>query len=99
MTNQDSRVIAEELEQLKQDGSRNADVVGARLRLALVCRVGCNPILLTDVIVGDSAIDDLQKEVAERCLELIALHQPVAVDLRTVVSTLKISDDMERVGD
>jgi phosphate transport system protein len=51
------------------------------------------------VIAGDSGIDDLQIEIDSRCFTLIALYQPVAIDLRTVVSALKINTDLERVGD
>ncbi len=51
------------------------------------------------MIGGDSRIDDLQMEIDLRCFTLIALYQPVAIDLRTVVSALKINADLERVGD
>jgi phosphate transport system protein len=48
---------------------------------------------------GDKRIDLLEVEVDERVVELIALHQPVASDLRRIFTTLKISNDIERVGD
>ena len=43
--------------------------------------------------------DTLQIEIDNACFKLLALHQPVAVDLRTVVSSLKVNADLERVGD
>ena len=50
-------------------------------------------------LLATHRIDDLQIEVDKRCFTLLALYQPVAVDLRTVVSALKINTDLERVGD
>src|SRR5262245_2456776 len=99
MTNPDSRRFPEKLEELKQRVITMASAGEERLRLALNGLVGCNPTLLSDVIGGDSRINDLQMEIDNRCLELIALQHPVAGDLRTIVSALKINDDLERVGD
>jgi phosphate transport system protein len=99
MMNHDSRHFSEELEQLKQRVITMAGVAESRLRLALDALVGCNQVLLTEVIGGDSRINDLQMEIDGRCFELIALQHPVAVDLRTVMSALKINSDLERVGD
>ncbi|NIA15810.1 MAG: phosphate signaling complex protein PhoU [Nitrospiraceae bacterium] len=56
-------------------------------------------LLATQVIDGDGEIDDIEVEVEEECLKILALHQPVASDLRFIVATLKISNDLERVGD
>jgi len=47
----------------------------------------------------DDRIDRIEVEIDERAVELIALHQPVASDLRRILTTLKISNDVERVGD
>ena len=51
------------------------------------------------VITGDRAIDESEIEVEEECLHTLALHQPVAFDLRFVVAVLKITNDLERIGD
>jgi phosphate transport system protein len=48
---------------------------------------------------GDEAVDILEQRVDEQVMELLALQQPMAVDLRRVVVTLKIANDLERVGD
>ena len=48
---------------------------------------------------GDSQIDNLEIELEEECLKILALHQPVATDLRFIVSVLKINNDLERVAD
>lgn len=51
------------------------------------------------VIEGDKKIDLMEIDVEEECLHTLALHQPVAVDLRFVVAVLKINHDLERIGD
>lgn len=48
---------------------------------------------------GDEPVDILEQQVDEQVMELLALQQPMAVDLRRVVVTLKIANDLERVGD
>jgi phosphate transport system protein len=51
------------------------------------------------VIEYDSRIDLLEIEVEEECLKILALHQPVAIDLRFIVAVMKINNDLERIGD
>ena len=51
------------------------------------------------VIEGDNLIDQLENEVLEECLKILALHQPVAVDLRRISAVILISTDLERMGD
>jgi len=99
MMNQDSRHFTEEIEQLRQRLIAMAGLAEERLQRALNGLVECNPSLLSDVIVGDPRIEDLLIDIDDRCLKLIALQQPVAIDLRTVISALKINGDLERVGD
>jgi len=55
--------------------------------------------LAAEVIDGDAEIDLLEVELEEECLKILALHQPVAIDLRFVVTAMKINNDLERVGD
>lgn len=52
-----------------------------------------------DVVKGDILIDRAEVELEEECLKVLALHQPVAADLRFVVAVLKINNDLERIGD
>jgi phosphate transport system protein len=47
----------------------------------------------------DVEVDHREVEVEEECLKILALHQPVAVDLRFIVAVLKINNDLERIGD
>lgn len=51
------------------------------------------------VIDKDLDVDSEEVEIEEECLKLLALYQPVAVDLRFIVATLKINNDLERIGD
>ncbi|HEX6615319.1 MAG TPA: phosphate signaling complex protein PhoU [Gemmatimonadales bacterium] len=51
------------------------------------------------VIAGDRVIDNMEVALEERCINLLALHQPMARDLRMLTSALKIASDLERVGD
>ena len=55
--------------------------------------------LARKVIDNDKKVDEMEVEVESDCLKILALHQPVAFDLRYVVSVLKINNDLERVGD
>src|SRR5271156_3849482 len=57
------------------------------------------PNLAEEVIRGDEAIDQEENFVEEECLKMLALHQPVAVDLRRIVAVLKINSDLERMAD
>lgn len=51
------------------------------------------------VMVGDEPVNDLHIEIDARCFKLLALHQPMAADLRVIVAAVKINTDLERVGD
>ncbi len=55
--------------------------------------------LARKVMDGDAEVDQREVDVEEDCLKILALHQPVAVDLRFVVAVLKINSDLERIGD
>ena len=55
--------------------------------------------LAEQVIAADRAIDALEKDLDERCIALLAQQQPVATDLRTVVTALRMSATLERMGD
>lgn len=55
--------------------------------------------LAQKIIDEDIKIDQTEVEVEEECLKILALHQPVAIDLRFIVAVLKINNDLERIGD
>ena len=55
--------------------------------------------LAEEVIATDPLIDRHEVEVEEECLKILALHQPVAIDLRFIIAVLKINNDLERIAD
>ena len=57
------------------------------------------PELAEEVIRDDDAIDRFEVRIEEDCLRILALHQPVAIDLRRVATVLKINNDLERMAD
>ena len=54
---------------------------------------------LEKVLTGDGDVNQLHIEIDDRCFKLLALQQPMAVDLRAIVGAVKINTDLERVGD
>ncbi|MGM0417144.1 MAG: phosphate signaling complex protein PhoU [Thermodesulfobacteriota bacterium] len=58
-----------------------------------------NEAIAREVIASDNEIDIKEVEIEEDCLKIIALHQPVAADLRFLVSCIKINNELERIGD
>jgi len=55
--------------------------------------------LAKDVIKNDEVIDQKEIDIEEDCLKILALHQPVAIDLRRLVMIMKVNNDLERIGD
>ena len=55
--------------------------------------------LADQIIRKDSEIDDTEVDIEEECLKVLALHQPVAVDLRFIIAVIKINNELERIGD
>ncbi len=55
--------------------------------------------LAAEVAAGDKVIDEREVEIEEECLKMLALYQPVAMDLRFIVAVLKLNRDLERIGD
>jgi phosphate transport system protein len=93
------RHFQEELEQLKARLLEMGGLAEDHLRLAVRGLVERDLALVDRVLTGDAAINQLHMEIDDRCFKLLALHQPMAVDLRAIVSAVKINTDLERVGD
>ena len=55
--------------------------------------------LVNEVIQSDRQIDKMEVDIEEHCLKILALYQPVAIDLRFIIAVLKINNELERVGD
>jgi phosphate transport system protein len=93
------RHFQEELESLKTRLLEMGGLAEDRVRLAVRALVERDLGLVDKVLVSDVAINQLHIEIDDRCFKLLALHQPMAVDLRGIVSAVKINTDLERVGD
>jgi len=89
----------EELEQLKTRLLEMGGLAEDRVRSSVQGLVERDGALIDRVISGDAPINNLHIEIDGRCFRLLALHQPMAVDLRAIVSAVKINTDLERVGD
>jgi phosphate transport system protein len=93
------RHFQDELEVLKARLLEMGGLAEDRVRLAVRALVDRDLGLIERVLVGDDTINRLHIEIDDRCFKLLALHQPMAVDLRSIVSAVKINTDLERVGD
>jgi phosphate transport system protein len=89
----------DELQELKQRLLVMGGLAEERLRLAMRGLIERDRDAMAAVIRGDKAINQLHLEVDDRCFKLLALYQPMAVDLRVIVAAVKINSDLERVGD
>jgi phosphate transport system protein len=89
----------EELEALQGRLLEMGGLAEERVRAALEGLVSRDPAIINKVLSGDEPINQLHIEVDNRCFRLLALHQPMATDLRAIVAAVKINTDLERVGD
>jgi len=87
------------LEELRDDVLYMSEVVAERLRTGLDALERKDERLARDVIEGDDEINDMYLELEGECVDLIALQQPVASDLRFIAASFKIITDLERIGD
>ena len=94
-----TRHFQEELESLQERLLAMGGLAEERVRQAVGSLSSRDPSLVEHVLMGDEPINDLHIEVDDRCFKLLALHQPMAADLRTIVAAVKINTDLERVGD
>ena len=89
----------EELDALKARLLEMGGLAEDRVRTAIEALVRREPALVIQVLDGDGPINQFHIEIDSRCVKLLALHQPMAVDLRMILSAVKINTDLERVGD
>jgi len=91
--------IRREIEHLKKDILSVGTVVEESLFKAVKSLETRDAALAREVIDNDVVIDHMEVELEEECLKALALHQPVAIDLRLIITIMKINNDLERVGD
>jgi phosphate transport system protein len=88
-----------DLDNLQRDLLALASSVEEAIHKATQALQEREPALARQVIEGDNAIDEEENHVEDECLKILALHQPVAIDLRRIVSALKINTELERMAD
>ena len=93
------RQYEDELEQLNDRLLVMGGFAEERLRAAVSAIVARDVRLAQEVVAGDEPLNLLHKEIDDRCFKLLALRQPMAVDLRRILAAVKINTDLERVGD
>ena len=76
-----------------------ANAVGSAMSKATTALLDADVALADLVITGDAAIDEARESIEERCFTLLARQQPVATDLRTITTAMRIVGDLERMGD
>jgi phosphate transport system protein len=89
----------EELKKLEQTIDRMGDMAESQLQSAIQALVRRDSEIARQVVEADVRIDDLEQQTGTQAVRLLALRQPVAQDLREIVAALKISSDLERIGD
>ncbi|WP_338997714.1 phosphate signaling complex protein PhoU [Lactococcus formosensis] len=89
----------EELNKLHNQFYSMGTQVSAQLNKAVRAFVSHDRELAEDVITSDEMINQLETKLETKSLEMIALQQPVSGDLRTIITVLKASSDLERMGD
>ena len=93
------RHFHEELEALKQTLLAMGGLVEDQIRRVNTALLERDSAVAQDVIERDTQVNTYDVEVDEKCVELLALHQPAAGDLRFITTALKIVTDLERIGD
>lgn len=94
-----SKHLLRDLEIVKRDLLAMGSMIEGAVNKAITALIARRPRLAQDVIQGDNAIDLQEIAIDDDCLKLLALHQPVANDLRFVVAVMKVNNDLERMGD
>ena len=91
--------LQRDLQDLRKEILLLGNMVESAINEAMVALNSRRPELAEKVLVEASAIDEKEVHIEELCLKTLALHQPVAVDLRFLVVVLKVNNDLERMGD
>jgi len=91
--------LQHEIDKLKKAVVLLGAAVEKNLAAAVTAVIARDPALARQIHDSDDAIDRQEVDIEEECLKVLALHQPVAIDLRFIVAVLKINSDLERIGD
>jgi len=94
-----SKHLQRDLDLLERKVLSQSSLVEEMIRKACKAIHGMRPDLVSDVIKQEDVVNEQEVEIEESCLKILALHQPVAVDLRQTATILKINNDLERIAD
>ncbi len=94
-----TRHLEREIERLKRALLAVSAIVEENVQKSVKAIKERDPRLAREVIESDLEIDQMEVDIEEECQKALALHQPVASDLRFIIAVLKINNDLERIGD
>ncbi|AGA68506.1 phosphate uptake regulator, PhoU [Desulfitobacterium dichloroeliminans LMG P-21439] len=92
-------VFDNSLEELNQKVFRLGKIVNSRVDASMQSLVKQDLELANQVVTGDLEVNEIQSQIEESCMLLIATQQPMATDLRKIVAAFKLSINLERIGD
>ena len=91
--------LIRDLESLKKELLQLGNLVESAINSAILALHNRETVLADRVLQIELEINEKEVQIEEECLKMLALHQPVAVDLRFIVAVLKVDNDLERMGD
>ena len=94
-----SKILEREIELLERRVLAQASIVEEMIQMSSVALGEMRIELVDEVVVMEEQVDLQEVHIEEDCLKLLALHQPVAVDLRRVTTMMKVNNDLERIAD
>lgn len=92
-------VFKAKLEELHRDLLRMGSVAEKQISLSIEGLIKQEEALAKKIIKDDDIVDNMQKEIEDKCIKLIAMQQPLASDLRYIFTSTKIVTDLERIAD
>ena len=88
-----------ELQKLNRRILKMGNLVASQIHQTMVALTECNVEMAKEIIDNDNLVDELDVKIDKLCQRIFALTQPVATDLRLIMSSLKMNNDLERMGD
>ncbi len=91
--------LQRDLDKLKKEVLKLGNLVETAINNAILALNNREASYVDEVFKHEEIINEMEVKIEEDCLKILALHQPVAVDLRFIVVVLKVNNDLERMGD
>jgi phosphate transport system protein len=88
-----------ELEKLRKRILKMGNLVASQVHETMLALVNCDVEAAREIIEADNAVDELDVKIDKLCQRIFALTQPVATDLRLIMASLRMNNDLERMGD